>query len=153
MQGESTIQTQTESTGIFSFKANSIDSIKIVVNEKSKVLHGIFKVFPLTAKDTILVRISDQKLSLYKDSIQSPKFFKKYNEKQAELDFKNGNARFLGSGGFMTKKTAKRRKKLSEQYNFKYEYIFGCMQLRSERRIAFRYNEVMKKLIGIKNVW
>ncbi|NKI33475.1 hypothetical protein [Croceivirga thetidis] len=152
-QGESTIQTQTDSTGIFSFKANSIDSVTISVNEKSKVINGVFKLHPLSAEDTILLKISDKKLSLYKDSIQSPKFYTKYSEKQAKLDYKNGNARILGSGTFMTREIARRRKKLANQYNFKYQYIFGCMSLHSERRIAFRYNEVMKKLIGIKYVW
>ncbi|NJB72905.1 hypothetical protein GGR42_003403 [Saonia flava] len=152
-QGESSTEMRTDSTGFFLFMLNSPDSLKIAVNEKSKVLNGLFKISVPPKNDTILFKISDKKLSLYKDSIQSPVFFKKYNEKQAELDFKNDNAQFLGSGQFIPQKVIKKRKRLSEQHNFEYKYVFGCIQSRAERRIAYRYNEVMKKLVGIKNVW
>ncbi len=66
---------------------------------------------------------------------------------------KNGRKRILTGSGFVLKKILKRRKKLSKEYGFEYEPTHGCIILSSESRIIYRYNKIMKKLMGIKNVW
>ena len=155
-QGTNRIQTQTDSIGFFNFILNDDEKIMVEVSKRTSLLYHRFTIEPeeIKEKDTIILRISDRKLSLGIDSIQAPKFFMKYNEKQAEKDFKNGNARILSSGAWITDKIAERRKKISEKYNFKYKNIFGCLNSKAEKRIGYRYNEKMKKLIGIKeNVW
>ena len=146
---------KTDSSGFFKIELKTLNQLKIEVYKKRSFLNQTFYFNPKKniGKDTVYFRISNKKLEINFDSIQAPIFFKEYNEKMAELDFKNRNARILGSGNWLIEEIVEKRKKLSEKYNFKYEYIFGCLNSKAERRIAYRYNEKMKKLIGIKNVW
>ena len=148
-------ETKTDSSGFFKIELKSLEQIKIEVYKKRSFLNQTFYFDPKSniGKDTVYFKISSKKMELNLDSIQAPEFFKKYNEKIAELDFKNKNARILGSGDWLIDEIVEKRKKLSKKHNFKYEYIFGCLNSKAERRIAYRYNEKMKKLIGIKNVW
>jgi len=146
---------KTDSSGFFKIELQTLDQLKIEVYKKRSFLNQTFRFDPKNniGKDTVYFKISSKKMEINLDSIQAPKFYKEYNERIAELDFKNGNARILGSGDWLTEEIVKKRKKISEKYNFKYEYIFGCLNSKAERRIAYRYNQKMKKLIGIKNVW
>ena len=153
-QKDSISELETDSTGIFKFIADLKSSIQIKVNDHSPVLNKTFEFNFNEITDTLKLRISDKKLAVYRDSITEPEFYKKYSEKQAELDFKNGIRRIFGGGGFLADETYKRNELLAEKYNLKYEYLFGCIVERNKIRIINRYNEVMKKLIGIKeNVW
>jgi len=153
--GDSSIEKRTNSNGVFKIPLVKNENLTIQVYKKTSIFNQTFQIKyqNYKNKDTIIFRISDSKLYKNIDSLQAPEFYKKYNEKIAELDFKNGNARILGSGDWLTEKKIKKRKILSEKYNFKYEYIFGCLNSQAERRIAYRYNKKMKKLIGIENVW
>lgn len=154
-QGDSLIEKRTDSNGFFKIQLKKNEKLTIQIYKKTSIFNQTFliKNRNYKYKDTIYFRISDSKLYKNIDSLQAPEFYKKYNEKMAEMDYKNGNARILGSGQWLTKKNVEKRKKISKKYNFKYEYIFGCLNSKAERRIAYRYNEKMKKLIGIKNVW
>src|SRR5690606_23546193 len=104
-------------------------------------------------KDTLKLRISDKKLAVQLDSQLEPEFYNKYSENQANTDFANGKRIILAVGiDWRTDKSTKRIKEITELYNVNYKYIFDPSQ--SEMRILYRYNQVMKKLIGInKNVW
>lgn len=154
IQKDSIIKLKTDSTGIFKLRTISKDSIRILVNDHSSIANGIFEFAYREVNDTLTLRISDKKLAIYRDSIISPEFHRKYNEQQAHLDFKNGIRRILGGGGFLSDETIKRNKRLAKKYDLNYEYPFGCVVDLSSIRIMNRYNEVMKNLIGIKeNVW
>ena len=153
IQGNSISEIKTDTTGIFKMNINLDEKFKLIVNKKSKLLAAEFEFEPNEWKDTLKLRISDEKMDIYKDSITTPQFYNLYSEKQAYLDFENGKKRILTGAGFVSKESSKRRKKLSEEYGFVYEPIHGCMILSSESRIIYRYNKIMKKLMGIKNVW
>lgn len=152
---DSVIVKRTNKNGIFKFELKNNEIITIQVYKKTSIFNKTFEILrqDYINKDTINLRISEKKLYENIDSLQAPEFFKKFNVKVAELDFKNGNARILGSSDWLTEEIIKKREKLSKKYNFKYEYIFGCLNSQAERRIAYRYNKKMKELIGIKNVW
>ena len=153
-QKDSISEIETDSTGIFKFTTDSKKNIRIKVNDHSPVFNETFEFDFNEIRDTLKLRISDKKLAVYRDSIAEPEFYKLYSEKQAELDFENGIRRIFGGGGFLADETYKRNKLLAEKYNLKYEYLFGCIVERNKIRIINRYNEVMKKFIGIKeNVW
>ncbi|MDP2687813.1 MAG: hypothetical protein Q8O62_11360 [Aequorivita sp.] len=143
---------KTNENGIFKFAVYQADSMKIVVNKKSDVLNETFHFKTADLNDTIRLKISDKKVSLYRDSISSPEFYQKYNEQQAYSDFKNGRKRILAGGGFIAEKSWERRNAMTEKYGIEYDYLIGCVGLQSEFRIMYRYNEVIKKLLGIKNV-
>lgn len=142
-----------DSTGIFTTTVSSEDSLIIIVNKKAKVLKKVFRIAPSQLTDTQLLQISDRKLSNYRDSIRDPAFYNTYNERQAVLDFKNGKARILAGGAFLPDRAIKRRKKKEAQHHFTYYNIFGCMVSHSQLRIAYKYNQVMQKLIGIEDPW
>ena len=152
-QGQNILEFQTDTKGFFKFEASLNDTVYIVVNEKSPIFSKRFRYVFNEVNYPIKLRISDKKLATYKDSIQAPDFFKKYNEKQAELDFNDGKKRILAGGGFISEESMKRREKLSAKYGIEYDYLFGCIIMRPELRIMNRYNKVMKELTGIKNVW
>jgi len=145
---------ETNINGIFNVVVYDSEKVDIIVNDFAKLLKGNFSYKTEELKDSVFLRISDQKIASYTDSISSPKFYAKYNKKQASLDFQNGRKRILGAtSGFMTKETIERRLELSKKYGFEYEYIMGCITSEPKMRIIYRYNETMKKLIGVKNVW
>jgi hypothetical protein len=146
-------QTETDKDGFFTFFIHQKDSIKISVEKDSNILSEDFYYKTADLNDTLKLRISDKKVALYRDSIAEPEFYKKYNEEIAIADFKNGKRQILAGGGFFTEEVLEKREKLSKEYKFEYYYIFGCEGNLYQTRIAYRYNEVMKKLIGIKNVW
>ena len=153
-QKDSISEMETDSTGIFKFRANLTNSIRIKVNNHSPFFNETFEFDINEIRDTLNLRISDKKLAVYQDSIREPEFYNKYSENQAYLDFNNGIRRLFGGGGFLSEITIEKNKLLAEKYNLKYEYLFGCVVNRTEIRIVYRYNQVMKKLIGIKkNVW
>lgn len=144
----------TDSTGIFKFSTVLDDILQIKVNETSPVLSGNFRFNYNEIKDTLKLQISDKKLAIYRDSIQAPEFYKKYREEQAYIDFENGIRRVFGAGGMVSNETIKKNKLLEEKYGLKYEYLFGCIVDRTKISIVYRYNQVIKKLIGIEeNVW
>ncbi|MFG6687925.1 hypothetical protein ACGK9U_15190 [Mariniflexile sp. HNIBRBA6329] len=153
IQGNSITEIKTDTTGIFKINIKLDENLKITVNKKSKLLASEFQFSSNQLNDTLKLRITDEKIDIYKDSIASPKFYNMYNENQAYSDFENGKKRILTGAGFVSKESSIRRKKLSEEYGFEYEPIHGCIILSSESRIIYRYNKIMKKLIGIKNVW
>lgn len=142
-----------DSTGIFTTTVNSKDSLTITINKKAKMLKKVFRIAPSQLTDTLLLQISDRKLSSYRDSIRDPAFYNTYSERQAVIDFKNGKAQILAGGAFLSDKAIKSREDLETQYHFTYRNIFGCMTSHSEIRIAYKYNLVMSKLIGIENPW
>ena len=152
--GNEIVEVETDSVGIFAFQNKSMGSVRIFVNKRSPVLNGIFDIDINNVRDTLKLRISDHKLAVYQDSIRAPEFYAKYSEKQAQSDFDNGIKRLLGGGGLLSDNTIRKNKLLAEKYDLIYEYLFGCIVERTEIRIAYRYNQMMKKLIGIKeNVW
>lgn len=154
VQEDSISEIETDSTGIFKFTADLKKIIRIKVNDHSPVFNKTFEFDFNKIKDTLKLRISDKKLAVYRDSITEPEFYNKYSEKQAYEDFNNGIRRLFGGGGFLSDNTIQKNKLLAEKYNLKYEYLFGCIVNRTEIRIVYRYNQVMKKLIGIEeNVW
>lgn len=142
-----------DSTGVFTTIVSPKDSLTIIINKKANVLKKVFRIAPSQLTDTLLLQISDRKLSNYRDSIRDPAFYNTYNERQAILDFKNGKARILAGGAFLPDKAIKRRKKKETQHHFTYYNIFGCMVSHSQLRIAYKYNQVMQKLIGIEDPW
>ncbi len=152
-QRDSIKEIETDSSGVFVLKTNLKDSIQIIVNEHSPVFNGQFEFDINEIKDTLKLRISDKKLAIKLDSQLEPEFYNKYNENQANADFVNGKRIILAVGiDWRTDESTKRIKEIIELYNVNYKYIFDPSQ--SEMRILYRYNEVMKKLIGInKNVW
>ena len=153
IQGNSITEIKTDTTGIFKINIKLDVNLKITVNKKSKLLASEFQFSSNQLNDTLKLRITDEKIDIYKDSISSPKFYNMYSENQAYSDFENGKKRILTGAGFVSKESSMRRKKLSKEYGFEYEPIHGCIILSSESRIIYRYNKIMKKLIGIKNVW
>jgi len=142
---------ETNDKGFFKTSINESDSIKIIINKKSELLKAIFKYKTIDLKDSLKINISDKKIAISRDSIAFPEFYSKYNEKQAFLDYNNSNKRFL-IGGFVTEKSI-HQKELIKKYTIRYDQLFGCEVMLSEMRIMYRYNEVMKKLIGIKYIW
>ena len=144
---------KTDSTGIFKIRTESNDSIRIIVNDHSPVFNEKFQFNLNKIKDTLILKISDKKLCVHRDSISEPKFYERYNEKQAKLDFENGKRQLLGIGtDWPTEESMKRREKIETEYGIKYDYFF--QPTREKIKIMYRYNQVMKKLIGInKNVW
>lgn len=144
---------ETDSTGIFKITLGLKDSILIKINDHSPVLNKEFEFMPNQIKDTLKLRISDKRLCIYRDSISEPKFFAKYNEKQAELDFKNGKKQLLGIAvDWPTKESTQRREEIVAEYGIEYDYFF--QPTREKIKIMYRYNQVIKRLIGInKNVW
>ncbi|ALJ06554.1 hypothetical protein APS56_16055 [Pseudalgibacter alginicilyticus] len=152
-QGTTIREFETDSNGIFKCNVNPNEKIYLSINKKSKTTNADFTFDPSQISDTLKLKISDLRTATYRDSISSPEFYNKYSEKQARLDFENGNLRIIAGGGFLSKKTIKRRNKISKEYGIEYDYIYGCIIVATESRIIHRYNETMKKLIGIKNVW
>ena len=153
IQGNSISEIKTDTAGIFKVNIKFDENVKITVNKKSKLLAAVFQFSSNELKDTLKLRIADEKIDIYKDSITSPEFYNMYSENKAYSDFENGRKRILTGSGFVSKKILKRRKKLSKEYGFEYEPTHGCIILSSESRIIYRYNKIMKKLMGIKNVW
>nr|WP_299383109.1 hypothetical protein [Allomuricauda sp.] len=144
----------TDSTATFRFVLGINDSLHIKVNPRSRTISKSMVLHPKDIIDTLRLKISDRRLAAHIDSLQTPKFYAKYNERQAEIDFKNGKAQLLGSGSFIGEETQRRRQRFADKYKFEYRYVFGCFVSRPEIRIAHRYNRVMKKLLGIEeNVW
>jgi hypothetical protein len=152
-QNNQITQLKTDSTGIFKIRTELTDSIKITFNDYSPAFTEKFEFDLSQVKDTLKLKISDKKLCIYIDSISAPKFYEKYNEKQAELDFKNGRKKLLGIGiDWRTEESIERSKEIESEYEIKYEYIWQASH--EKIRIMYRYNQIMKKLIGInKNVW
>ncbi len=153
-QGTTIREFETDSSGIFKYSVNPNEKIFLSINKNSKTTSANFSFEPSEIEDSLKLKISDLRIMTYRDSISAPEFYNKYSEKQARVDFENGNLRIIGGGSFLTKKTIKRREKIAKEYGFRYEYEFGCEIMGAEYRIIHRYNETMKKLIGInKNVW
>ncbi|MCF1422092.1 hypothetical protein [Mangrovimonas futianensis] len=145
---------ETDSSGIFKFRTYLNDSIHINVNHHSNFFNEIFKFDSYELSDTLKLRISDRKLAVYRDSLVEPEFYNKYSEKQAYIDFNNGIRRLFSTGGFLSDYTIQKNKLLAEKYDLNYEYLFGCIVNRTKIRIVYRYNQVMKKLMGIsEKVW
>ncbi|MCO6163006.1 hypothetical protein [Flavobacterium sp. NRK F7] len=144
---------ETDSTGIFKFKTKENDSIQIYVNASFPLFKEEFEIVLNQIKDTLQLKISDKKISVYRDSINEPQFYAQYNEKQAALDFQNGKKRLLAIAVDWPKEDViKRFEEIENEYGIKYDYFFEPS--REKIRIMYRYNQVMKKLIGInKNVW
>lgn len=138
----------TDSTGHFKVKINSKDSLFIKVNKHSPIFNAEFNYSVLDIKDTLKLMISDKKFAVHRDSVLAPEFFKLYSEKQAYLDYEKGIRRILGLAVcFPTGKS----KSIEAKYNVVYEYFSPD---RTTIRIIYRYNQVMRKLIGIKEeVW
>ncbi len=154
IQGTTIREFETDSSGIFKCNINPNEKIFLSINKNSKTTNADFSFEPSELKDSLILKISDLRIMTYRDSISTPEFYNKYSETQARVDFENGNLRIIGGGSFLTKKTIKRREKIAKEYGFRYEYEFGCEIMGAEYRILHRYNETMKKLIGInKNVW
>ncbi|OAD92725.1 hypothetical protein A7A78_02105 [Aequorivita soesokkakensis] len=152
-QRDSIKEIETNSSGVFVLKTTLKDSIRIIVNEHSPVFNGQFEFDFNEINDTLKLRISDKKLAIKLDSQLEPEFYNKYSENQANVDFANGKRIILAVGiDWRTDESTKIIKEITELYNVNYKYIFDPSQ--SEMRILYRYNEVMKKLMGInKNVW
>ncbi len=145
---------ETDSSGIFKFRTDLNDSIHINVNHHSTIFNETFKFDSYELNDTLKLRISDRKLAVYRDSLVEPEFYNKYSEKQAYIDFNNGIRRLFSAGGFLSEDTIQKNKLFAEKYDLNYEYLFGCIVNRTEIRIVYRYNQVMKKLMGIsEKVW
>ncbi|MFD0963735.1 hypothetical protein [Pseudofulvibacter geojedonensis] len=145
---------KTNSSGVFKFTTHSKnDSIQIIVNKQLKRFSKKFNLNLKDISDTLKLRISDKKIAIYRDSVLETKFFSKYNEKQAQIDFKSGNYHLLCIGvGWPTDESIKKRENISKNYNISYKYISNISQ--SKIRIMFRYNQVLKKLIGInEQIW
>ncbi|MFS4446019.1 hypothetical protein [Maribacter sp. 2307UL18-2] len=144
---------KTDSSGLFKIRTTLNDSIRITVNDHSPILNGEFHFDLNEIRDTLKLRISDKKLAVYRDSILEPNFFSSFNEQQAETNFNNGKRELLGIAVcWPSEESAKRRKQIEAEYGVKYRYYFD--PTREKIRIMFRYNQVIKKLIGInKNVW
>jgi hypothetical protein len=152
-QNNQVTELKTDSTGIFKIGTKSNDTIIIIVNDHSPVFNEKFQFDLSQIKDTLKLRISDKKLCVHRDSISEPKFYAKYNERQAELDFNNGKLQLLGiSTCWPTEESIERRKQIEAEYGIKYNHYFE--PTREKIKIMYRYNQIMKKLIGInKNVW
>ncbi len=154
IQGDSIIKFITDSTGVFKIRVLLKDSLRIIVNEHSPVFNEQFKFDFNNIKDTLKLRISDKKLAIHRDSIVEPEFYNKYNENQAELNFRNGKKEILLILYDWPKdEITERRKQIAKIYNVKYSYLL-IETSQNRMRIMFRYNLVMRKLMGIKeNVW
>ncbi|WP_159779520.1 hypothetical protein [Flavobacterium sp. 9AF] len=144
---------ETDSTGIFKFKTKGNDSIRIYINHSFPLFKEEFEYDLSQIKDTLHLKISDKKLCIYRDSINEPQFYTQYKEEQAELDFQNGNKRLLAIAVDWPKEDIiKRFKEIENEYGIKYDYFFE--PTREKIRIMYRYNQVMKKLLGInKSEW
>lgn len=156
IQGKVVDSTKTDDNGIFKFNFNVSNMLDIVVNENSTVLEGRFHFKPnvIIENDTLLLKISDKKIAVYKDSISAKGFYSKYNEKKALEHFKQGKRQLLAIGGEMSKLKRKEQQKLTKNHDVKFNYVlFGSLMSRAKLRILERYNSKMKELLGIKNVW
>lgn len=153
IQNNLSTELETDSTGIFKISTIANDSIRIIVNDHSPVFNEKFLFDLSEIKDTLKLKISDKKLCIHRDSISEPKFYKKYNEKQAELNFNNKKHDLLGIATcWPTEKSIERMKQIEAEFKIKYTYYFE--PTREKIKIMYRYNQVMKRLIGInKNVW
>ncbi|WP_066219743.1 hypothetical protein [Formosa haliotis] len=114
IQGNSITEIKTDTTGIFKINIKLDENLKITVNKKSKLLASEFQFSSNQLNDTLKLRITDEKMDIYKDSIASPKFYNMYSENQAYSDFENGKKRILTGAGFVSKESSMRRKKLSK---------------------------------------
>ena len=152
-QKDSIYELETDSIGIFKCRVDLKNPIRIKVNDHSPVFNETFDFDLNKIRDTLKLRISDKKLAVYRDSIAEPEFFKKYNEKQAEIDFQNGKRQLLWYiAGWMSDEYFNNQNKIITE--FKVKKIEFVEPSREEIRIMFRYNQIMKKLIEInKNVW
>ena len=153
LQNDTITELKTDSYGIFKISTALNDYLRIIVNDQSPILHGKFHFDFNDIQDTLKLRISDKKLAVYRDSIIEPKFFSSYSEQQAATNFNNGKRELLGVAVcWPSEESGERRKQIEAEYGIKYKYYFD--PTREKIRIMFRYNQVMKKLIGInRNVW
>ncbi|MCF7561196.1 hypothetical protein L3X39_11155 [Sabulilitoribacter multivorans] len=152
-QRDSLTELETDSLGIFKIRISLKDSIKIKINEHSPFFNGQFEFGPKDIVDTLKLRISDRKLAIQRDSVLEPEFQNIYSEQKAKIDFKAGKRNILLVGyDWPTDETTQRREEIAKMYKVDYVYIFEPSQ--SKMRIIYRYNQVMRKLMGIKkNVW
>ena len=152
-QRDSLTEVVTDTLGIFKISVSLKDSVKIKVNKHSPFFNGQFEFEPKDFADTLKLRISDRKIAIHRDSVLEPEFQNKYSELQAKIDFKTGKQNILLVGyDWPTDETTQRRKEIAKTYKVDYVYIFNPNE--SKMRIIYRYNQVMRKLIGInKNVW
>ena len=152
-QNDTILEFKTDSTGVFKIILKQNDNIFIEVNKHSPVFNAKFNYKISEVKDTLRLRVSDKKLALHRDSTATPKFFKNFNEKQAHLDFKKGIRRILAiSVCFPNTEHDEKLTQLPNKYKFKYDYV--AEPDRNKIQIMYRYNQVMRKLIGIKEkVW
>lgn len=152
-QGESLAYLQTDTTGIFKAVIDTSADFIIKVYPQSPIFSAEFKFDAGVYKDTLDLRISDERLAVYRDSLREPEFHKKYSMKQAELDFNNGKYQLLA---YLTDwprpEYTKNIRRIENEYNVTFEYFAD--HPRERIRIMYRYNQVMKKLLGIEGeVW
>lgn len=152
-QRDSVIEINTDSYGIFKFSISPEYPIHIIVNKQSSVFYGKFEFNSYDIKDTLKLRISDKELAVRLDSRLEPDFQKKYSEYQARLDFENRKLNLLlMSMDWLKDEIRQRRKDITQTHNVEYIYISYPSQCKM--RIMYRYNKVIRGLLGIKeNVW
>ena len=153
IQKDSAIKIETDSLGVFKINIPFSDSLIVSVNKNSSYFNGEFKFAYSEIKDTLRLRISDKKYAIKVDSYFEPEFYNKYNEAQAELNFKNGKREILLIQHDWPKdETIEKRNRVEIKYNVTYEGIFNANEVQA--RIMYRYNKVMRDLMGIKeSVW
>ena len=154
VQRDNVTEVETDSSGLFKIRVSLKDSVRIIVNDHSPVFNGQFEFDFNEIKDTLKLRISDEKAAILLDSTLQPEFYNKYSEQQAELDFRNGKREILlVLYDWPKDEITERRKRIAKTYDVTYNY-FPVETSQSGMRIMYRYNAVMRKLIGIKeNVW
>ena len=152
-QNDTILEFKTDSLGVFKININKTDSIQIEVNKHSPVFNAKFNYKISEIKDTLKLRISDKKLAIHRDSLATSKFYRKYNENQAYLDYEKGLRQILVIGVcFPSNGYENKLKLLANKHKLKYEYLSS--PTRNQIQIMYRYNQVMRKLMGIKEkVW
>ena len=152
-QGESLAYLQTDTTGIFKAVIDTSTKFLIKVYPYSPIFSTEFRFESGVYKDTLELRISDERLAVYRDSIRAPEFQQKYSMKQAEIDFKNGKRQLLAYvTDWPRSEYTENIKRIENEYNVTFEYFAD--HPREKIRIMYRYNQVMKKLLGIEGeVW
>jgi len=151
-QGDRVTEMETAS-GIFKFSVLTKDPFKIIVNKDSLILCEKFEFDSYEDKDTLKLKVSDDEFAFRLDSQREPEFQKKYSESQARIDFENGKINLLLMHiDWLKDEIRQRRIEVAQTYNI--EYIYISPQGHSKMRIMYRYNKVIRDLLGIReNVW
>lgn len=123
--------------------------LSITVNPESKLYKSKFQANN-SNNDSIVIKISDEKVMRYYDSINDLEAYSFYSEEQAYNDFKNGKKRLFIRNSYPSRTKSNRLKKITEKFGIEFVNAIQCIESETKIRSIARYNNKMKELIGME---